>query len=219
MQKKMKKAFRDSKKAVAKINASIESSISGIRVTKAFTNAKKEEEKFEEGNEAFKVANKDAYKAMGQFHSSTMFITDVFNVIVLIAGGLFMYNGQINFADYSAFIVSVNLFLSPINTMIRFAEQFQNGFAGFERFVEIMDLKPEVDSESSVKADRLKGEIEFKNVFYGYGKEKDVLNCVKELQAHPYSLVLGVRDFNLENIPSIEQPINIISIPLLLYFL
>ena len=191
MQKKMKKAFRDSKTAVAKINASIESSISGIRVTKAFTNAKKEEEKFEEGNEAFKVANKDAYKAMGQFHSSTMFITDVFNVIVLIAGGLFMYNGQINFADYSAFIVSVNLFLSPINTMIRFAEQFQNGFAGFERFVEIMDLEPEVDSESSVKADRLKGEIEFKNVFYGYGKEKDVLNGVslKVSPGQTYALV------------------------------
>ena len=141
LRKRMKSAFTNSKKAVAKINAALESSISGIRVTKAFTNYDKENEKFQEGNEDFKLANKDAYKTMGQFHSSTTFITDVFNVVVLIAGGIFMYEGHINFADYSAFIVSVNLFLNPINTMIRFTEQFQNGFAGCERFVEIMNLK------------------------------------------------------------------------------
>ncbi|MBO5454853.1 MAG: ABC transporter ATP-binding protein [Clostridia bacterium] len=178
LRKRMKQAFSDSKSAVAKINASLESSISGIRVTKAFTNYQKENEKFQEGNEAFKLANKDAYKTMGQFHSSTTFITDVFNVVVLIAGGIFMYEGHINFADYSAFIVSVNLFLNPVNTMIRFTEQFQNGFAGFERFVEIMETEPEFENKNAVEAERFKGNIEFKNVVYGYGDEKDVLNSV-----------------------------------------
>ena len=72
---------------------------------------------------------------MGQFHSSTTFITNIFNVVVLIAGGLFLYDGKINFADYSAFIVSVNLFISPITTLIRFMESFQNGVTGFERFM------------------------------------------------------------------------------------
>ena len=81
----------NSRLSIAKINASLESSISGIRVTKAFTNAKKEQEKFEKGNLEFVEARRDAYKAMGQFHSGTSFITDVFNVIVLIAGGLFLY--------------------------------------------------------------------------------------------------------------------------------
>lgn len=111
MRGKMRDAFTRSRQSIAQINAALESSISGIRVTKAFTNAKKEADKFEEGNRQFINARKDAYKAMGQFHSSTAFVTDVFNVIVLVAGGLFLYDGQINFADYSAFIVSIGMLL------------------------------------------------------------------------------------------------------------
>ena len=158
---RMRTAFQESRRAVATINASVESSVSGIRVTKAFTNAQKESEKFEVGNAQFREASRGAYKAMGIFHSSSTFITDVFNVVVLIAGGLFLYSGRINFADYSAFIVSINLFLGPVNTLIRFMEQFQNGIAGFERFVEIMDLKPEMDCEGAREVERLAGEIEF----------------------------------------------------------
>ena len=176
--KKMTAAFRDRRQSVAVINASLENSISGIRVTKAFTNAEKEAEKFEVGNEQFQKASRDAYKAMGTFHSSTTFITDVFNVVVLIAGGIFLYQGRIDFAGYSAFIVSINLFLSPVNTLIRFMESFQNGVAGFERFVEIMDVEPESDREGAVDADRLIGEIEFANVTYGYGDEADVLKNI-----------------------------------------
>ncbi|MBO7341319.1 MAG: ABC transporter ATP-binding protein, partial [Clostridia bacterium] len=110
---KMHAAFKKSRASVAQINASLESSISGIRVTKAFTNAKKECEKFEVGNTEFVEARREAYDAMGKFHSGTSFITDVFNVVVLIAGGFFLYSGKIGFGDYSAFIVSVNLFLTP----------------------------------------------------------------------------------------------------------
>ena len=142
----MRKAFRDTRVAMADINASLESSISGIRVTKAFTNAEKEQEKFEEGNNRFRAARKDSYNAMGRFHSSNTFIMDVFNVVVLIAGGFFLYRGQIQFGDYSAFIVSVNMFISPVMTLINFMEQFENGVTGFERFCEIMDAKPEMES-------------------------------------------------------------------------
>ncbi len=176
--KRMRKAFQDSKKSVAQINAALESSISGIRVTKAFVNADKEMEKFEEGNAAFKEASRDAYKAMGQFHSSTTFITDVFNVVILIAGGLFLYTGSIDFADYSAFVVSISLFLGPINTLIRFMEQFQNGAAGFERFVEVLDTPPEMDVPGAGSATRLAGNIEFKNVHFGYGNTDAVLQDV-----------------------------------------
>ncbi len=176
--KKMRDAFKKSHQSVAVINAALESSISGIRVTKAFTNTAKETEKFEVGNEQFKEASREAYKSMGIFHSSTTFITDVFNVVVLISGGFFLYNGHITFADYSAFIVSINLFLNPINTLIRFMEQFQNGVTGFERFIEIIDTPPEFDRENASKAERLEGHIQFKNVSYGYEKDKDVLRNV-----------------------------------------
>ncbi len=173
--KRMRKAFQESRQAVAQINASVESSVSGIRVTKAFVNADKEMEKFEEGNDAFREAKRDAYRAMGHFHSATTFVTDIFNVVILIAGGLFLYNGSINFADYSAFVVSINLFLGPINTLIRFMEQFQNGAAGFERFVEVMDTPPEAENPEAKSVGRLEGDIEFSNVTFGYGSEDEVL--------------------------------------------
>ncbi|MBQ9965864.1 MAG: ABC transporter ATP-binding protein [Clostridia bacterium] len=176
--KRMRNAFKESRKSIAVINAALESSISGIRVTKAFNNSKKESEKFEEGNEQFKNARSDAYKSMGQFHSSTTFITDIFNVVVLIAGGIFLYQEKINFADYSAFIVSINLFLSPINTLIRFMEQFQNGITGFERFIEILDKEPELDREKAISVERLSGDIEFKDVNFGYDESRDVLKGI-----------------------------------------
>lgn len=174
----MKTAFKKSREAIALINAALESSISGIRVTKAFTNSKNEEEKFEIGNEDFVNSRREAYKAMGQFHSSTTFITDVFNVVVLLAGGLFLYSGKINFGDYTAFIVSVNIFISPVKTLIEFMEQYQNGVTGFERFTEILDQEPEKDCEGAKDIGKVNGDIELKNVTYGYGDDKDVLRNI-----------------------------------------
>ncbi len=178
LRKKMRAAFRDSRTAIAEINASMESSISGIRVTKAFTNADKEKEKFEVGNVKFQKARKAAYSAMGRFHSGNTFVTDVFNVVVLIAGGLFLYNGQILFGDYSAFIVSVNMFIGPVMTLINFMEQFENGITGFERFCEMMDEKPETDRPDAVDAGNLEGHIEFHDVSYAYDEDKNVLRHV-----------------------------------------
>ena len=178
LRRKMRKAFRDTRAATADINAALESSISGIRVTKAFTNAEKEQEKFEEGNRRFQEARRNSYSAMGRFHSGNTFVTDVFNVVVLIAGGFFLYNGQIQFGDYSAFIVSVNMFISPIMTLINFMEQFENGITGFERFCEIMDAESELDSPGASDVDRVKGRIEFRDVSYAYDEDKNVLRHV-----------------------------------------
>ena len=176
LRKRMRNAFMESRVSTAQINASLESSISGIRVTKAFTNSDKEEEKFEEGNGMFVSARRKAYKAMGQFHSGTSFITDIFNVIILIAGGLFLYNGSIDFGDYSAFIVSVNLFISPVMTLINFMEQYQTGVTGFERFVEIMDQAPEEDTPGAVDIGTVEGDIEFRHVSYRYEDSNPVLD-------------------------------------------
>lgn len=178
LKKKMRKAFSESRKAVAVINAALESSISGIRVTKAFTNSEKEQEKFEIGNKQFVDARRSAYKAMGQFSSTTSFVTNIFNVVVLIAGGLFLYNGIIGFGDYSAFIISVNLFITPLITLINFMEQYQDGITGFERFLEIMDAEPEKDGESAKDIGKVSGHIRFENVSYSYGTGENVLNNV-----------------------------------------
>ncbi|MBR0514815.1 MAG: ABC transporter ATP-binding protein [Clostridia bacterium] len=178
LRKKMRRAFRETRSAIADINASMESSISGIRVTKAFTNAEKEKEKFEVGNTRFKAARKDSYSAMGRFHSGNTFVTDVFNVVVLIAGGLFLYAGQIRLGDYSAFIVSINMFIGPVMTLINFMEQFENGITGFERFCEIMDAEPEADSPDAVDIGKLEGRIEFRDVNYAYDEDKNVLRHV-----------------------------------------
>lgn len=176
--KAMRTAFKERRKSNAIINAAVESSITGIRVTKAYTNSQTEEEKFALGDNQFVSSSKDAYKAMGKFHSSTSFVTDIFNVFILIAGGMFLYSGRISFGDYSTFIVSVNLFLSPVNTLIGFMEQFQNGVSGFGRFVEIMDEKPETDEQGAEELKNTKGEIEFRNVSFSYGGTKEVLHNI-----------------------------------------
>ena len=178
MRKQMRAAFTARRKSNAVINAAIESSITGIRVTKAFTNADKEIEKFEVGNEQFVEASRKSYHAMAQFFASTSFITDVFNVIILIAGGLFLYGGRINFADYSTFIVSVNLFINPVNTLINFVEQYQNGTTGFKRFLEIMDVEPEKEDPNAIALKDVQGDIELCDVNFSYDTTREVLDNI-----------------------------------------
>lgn len=191
LRKKMKDAFMESRKAIAEINASLESSVSGIRVTKAYTNTRTEIEKFEKGNEYFVSSRKKAYHAMGVFHSTTTFVTEVFNVVVLIAGGLFLYAGKIALGDYTAFIVSINIFLAPVRQLIMFMEQYQNGVTGFKRFTEIMDTPSECDKPDAVPLSGVKGNIRFEKVNYGYGEEGNVLHdfSIDIKQGEIYALV------------------------------
>ncbi|MGM9970306.1 MAG: ABC transporter ATP-binding protein [Anaeroplasma sp.] len=166
--KRMNIAFTESKKSVAEINGALESSITGIRVTKAFTNSKKELEKFEVGNNNYIKARSKAYKAMGQFFSSTTFVTDLFNIIILIGGGLLAITDNLTIAEYTVFVVSVSLFITPLTTLINFVEQYQNGVTGFKRFLEIMDAREEKTDDHAIDAPRLKGAIEFQHVSFEY---------------------------------------------------
>lgn len=178
LRKKMRSAFMRSRQSIGEINAALESSITGIRVTKAFNNSEIESEKFEEVNKKFVHARTDAYKAMGQFHSGTSFINDVFNVVVLIAGGFFLSKGFIQVGDYTAFTISVGLFIGPVMTLIDFMEQYQNGVTGFQRFLEIMDAEPEKDDPNAEEMKVAEGHIEFKNVNYSYSEGEEVLKNV-----------------------------------------
>lgn len=184
LRRKMRKAFQKSRASIAQINAALESSISGIRVTKAFTNQAKEEEKFEEGNRSFVEARSEAYRAMGQFHASTSFITDVFNVIVLVGGGLILFGAfggdttSMPIGDYTVFVTSVSLFISPVMTLVNFMEQYQNGVTGFERFLEIMDQPVEQDAPGATPLESVKGHIELCDLTYGYEDGQPVLDHV-----------------------------------------
>ena len=179
LRRSMKQAFSDRRKSNAIINAAVESSITGIRVTKAYTNADTEKVKFKEGDDTFVDSSRRAYNAMARFHSSTAFISDVFNVIVLIAGGLFLYyDKSFAFGDYSAFIVSVNLFIGPVNSLIFFMESFQNGASGFQRFCELMDEPAEQEDPNATALSDVEGVIEFEGVNYSYVDSKEVLHDI-----------------------------------------
>lgn len=168
LRKKMREASRKSKIAMSGINAGISSSISGVRVTKAFNNSELEMKKFDGYNKDFIEARKLHFKSFATFNSSTSFITDFFNVICLISGGIFLYKGLITFGDYSTFIVSINLFITPVTTLVQFSEQLEEGIAGFEKFEKVMSEKEEIDLPSAKDYKDLNGDIEFKNVCFKY---------------------------------------------------
>lgn len=176
--RKMKIAMTNSKIAIAKVNASIESSITGIRVTKAYTNAKTEAKKFDVYNEEFVNARSESFGAMARFFSSSQFITDAFNVLIILGGGLFIYYKIMDVNDLTTFIVSISLFISPVHQVIQFSEQFLNGTTGFKRFLEIMDETEENEYEGSKILENVKGDISFKDVTFSYNDSKTILNHI-----------------------------------------
>lgn len=175
---KLADAFKETREEIAEVNANLENSISGIRVSKAYTNAEYENENFEKGNMLFVNARKNAYKVMAEFHSGNTFFSDVLYIAVLLGGGLFTYFDIINFGDFTAFILFVGVFLNPIRRIIGFVEQFQNGMSGFQRFVEIMDSPIEVDEPDAVVLENVAGDIQFDDVSFAYDENSSVLSHV-----------------------------------------
>lgn len=179
MRKRMNHAFMETRKSVAEINGALESSITGIRVTKAFYNSEEEIRKFEVGNKQFVQARSKAYKAMGQFGSSTAFVTDLFNLVVLVIGAIFIHIAfGVDYVVLTTFMVSIGIFINPLTTLINFVEQYQEGVTGFKRFTEILDAEEEKDAEVVLPIKALKGEIQFEHVSFDYETTKGVLNDV-----------------------------------------
>ncbi len=178
--RKMKVAFRESREEIAKINATLENSIAGIRVTKAYENASHEQEKFEVNNNGFVKARSKAYKSMATFQSSMTFVTSIYNVVVLLAGTLFCIYDSEHFvvADLVAFMMSINLFISPIQTLIQFFEQLQDGITGFRRFTAIMDVPVEKEKDNARDIERFDGHVRFDDVTFSYDGEHDVLKGI-----------------------------------------
>jgi ATP-binding cassette subfamily B protein len=160
---------RKVKERTAEINASLESSISGARVSKAFTNESFESGKFNAGNENFKSAKKKYYRSMALFNSKLEFMTHMLNVIVLGVGGWLIMRGRMNLADLIACNLFVAAFLQPIRRLQNFTEQFATGMAGFGRFLEIMRIESEIiDSPEARPLEQVTGRIEYRDVRFSY---------------------------------------------------
>lgn len=169
---KMNHAFDESRKKVAMLNAEIESSVSGVRVTKAYNAQVKEWEKFDGVNEQFKQARKQAYRAMGGFHAGMGAFNDFLYLLALVSGGLLFFFGKITAPDFTAYILYITMLLTPIRTIVSLFEQIQDGMTGFKRFCELMDTPSEYEPSVPVATD-LDGDIVFENVNFAYKKQKD----------------------------------------------
>lgn len=166
---KVKKAFKLQRVQIGELNARIEDSLLGNKVVRAFANEKIEIEKFREGNQEFLRIKKLGYRYIASFHSTVRFFDGIMYVIVILVGGLFMIKEWITPADLVAYILYVTTLLATIRRIIEFAEQFQRGMTGIERFVELMDSKIEIfDEEDAVSLENVEGTITFQNVSFEY---------------------------------------------------
>lgn len=176
---KMRKNFRKIRESLADINGRLEDSISGIRVVKSFTNEEYEIEKFDYGNEDFKFLRTKSVKYIGIFSGGVNFFSNISTLLTLVAGGYFVYLGEIRVGDLVAYLIYINQFLQPVKRLANFIEQFQRGMAGFRRFTDVMDIKPDiVDSENAVEIDETNGKIEFNKVRFSYDDKNAVLSNV-----------------------------------------
>lgn len=178
MRTRMKRAFARRRKETAAISAEIESSLSGIRVAKAFTNSDYEEEKFGQRTHALLDANANAYHVMGLFHAGMTFGVDLLSLIALAASGWFVLRGHINIGDFAAYLLYISMFTQPIRRLTQFVDQFQDGMSGFRRFAEVMATQPEPNPKTPQSPQILRGDIEFENVSFAYGEHGKVLHHV-----------------------------------------
>ena len=174
--KKMRANFRQQRVQIGEINAQVEDSLLGGRVVKSFANENIEKDKFEDGNSLFLKLKAKGYKYMGGFHASTRFFEGFMYIAVLVVGAIFMVNKLIAPADFVAYMLYVSVLFTTIRVLIEFAEQFQRGMTGIERFFEIIDTKPKItDSETAIDIEDIDGKIEFKNVTFRYSTDNDIV--------------------------------------------
>ena len=194
MNKKMKKAFKENRVQIAEINTQIEDNLSGIRVVKSFANEEIENEKFKVGNDGFLRAKKQSYFYMGFYHSGMTAFTMLINVVVIMFGGIMMAKGKVDVADFVTFLLYINVFTDPIRTLIDFAEQFQNGYSGFERFMEMLAVEPDIqDSPDAKPLSDVRGDIEFDDVSFKYkdGQHRVLRHINLDVKAGSYVALVG----------------------------
>ena len=191
---RMKRAFKRNRVKIAEINSQIEDNLSGIRVVKSFANEEVELDKFEEGNQGFLAAKKNSYVYMAGYHSGLGALTTLITIVVLVVGAALITGGQVDVADLITFLLYINTFTEPVKKLINFTEQFQNGYTGYERFMEMMAIAPDIaDRPGAVELKNVKGDISFDNVSLHYEENTEtVLNHINlEVEAGSYMALVG----------------------------
>lgn len=193
--RRMKRAFKQNRVKIADINARIEDNLSGIRVVKSFANEAVENEKFKEGNDGFLSAKRNSYKYMGGYQAGLTAFTAMINVCVIVTGGILITKNVISVTDLVTFLLYINIFTDPIKTLVDFTEQFQNGYTGFERFMEILDIEPDIkDAPDAKELKNVRGEVTFKNVSFRYKDAGEAVfsNVSLNVPAGAYVALIGL---------------------------
>ncbi|MFI3210401.1 MAG: ABC transporter ATP-binding protein [Peptostreptococcaceae bacterium] len=174
--RRMSNAFKQNRVKTGDVNATLENSIAGMKVTKSFVTQEQELNKFNDSNILFRDAREGAYKVMGEYFSGMLLLIDILEVIVLIIAGYFTYTNRITLGDFAAYLLYVKMFIQPIKKLINFTEQYQNGMTGFERFLEIINEETETVKEDDAVLENVEGNIEIENVSFNYEGQKQVLD-------------------------------------------
>ncbi|NLG93581.1 MAG: ABC transporter ATP-binding protein [Clostridiales bacterium] len=177
--KKMRAIFMDNRKKIAGVNSRVQDSLAGIRVVKSFGNEELEQEKFTESNLQFLDSKESSYFIMGSYRAGTSFFEGLLFLTVLVSGGLFIAKGTLAPTDLAVYALYINIIINPIDILIEFTEQFQKGYSGFRRFVEVVETQPEiVDRPGAVDLKEVKGSIEYRDVSFSYDTANNVLENI-----------------------------------------
>ncbi len=170
---KMQRTFMENRKKIGDVNASLQDTLSGIRVVQSFTNEEIEKEKFQKSNHAFLVSKKDNYRCMGEFMSSNLFFQGMMYLVTLVYGGYLIANNEMSAADLAMYALYIGIFISPIQILVELMEMMQKGLSGFRRFLDVMETKPEIqDAPDAVELKDVKGRVCYEDVSFHYSDDE-----------------------------------------------
>lgn len=194
LNRKMTGAFKRNRARIADINSQIEDSLSGIRVVKSFANESVEMSNFKKGNQKFLESKRKSYLYMGAYHSGMNAFSTMITVVVLVGGFGFVTQGTLEVVDLITFLLYINNFIEPVKKLVNFTEQFQNGYSGYSRFCEIMDIQPDIkDKDDAITVEKLNGNIVFDKVAFQYNNQSHNVLCNIDLdvQQGEYIALVG----------------------------
>lgn len=170
---KMQRTFMENRKKIGDVNASLQDTLSGIRVVQSFTNEEIEKEKFQKSNHAFLVSKKDNYRCMGEFMSSNLFFQGMMYLVTLVYGGYLIANNEMPAADLAMYALYIGIFISPIQILVELMEMMQKGLSGFRRFLDVMETEPEIqDAPDAVELKDVKGRVCYEDVSFHYSDDE-----------------------------------------------
>ncbi|WP_330598707.1 ABC transporter ATP-binding protein [Christensenella tenuis] len=191
--KKMRAVFMDNRKKISNVNKQVQDSLAGIRVVKSFANEDIERKKFEHSNLEFLDSKQSSYKIMGTFQAGNNFFTGLLYTAVLVSGGFFIAGGALRVTDLAIYALYIGIFVAPIDVLINFTEQFQKGFAGFKRFLEVVHTEPEIkDKPGAQPLENVRGNIKYSGVSFAYDEGTHVLSHIDvEIEAGKTVALVG----------------------------